>query len=71
MSSRFVHVGKEAKDHGEGGLIVGAALKGKRVIVVDDVISAGTAIRQSMKILSANGATPTGVVVALDRQASV
>ena len=58
---------KEAKDHGEGGLIVGAPLKG-RVLIVDDVITAGTAIRESMQILTANGATPAGVVIALDRQ---
>jgi len=58
---------KEAKDHGEGGLIVGAPLKG-RVLIVDDVITAGTAIRETMQILTAHGATPAGVVIALDRQ---
>ena len=58
---------KEAKDHGEGGLIVGAPLKG-RVLIVDDVISAGTSIRESWEIIRANGATPCGVVIALDRQ---
>jgi orotate phosphoribosyltransferase len=58
---------KEAKDHGEGGLIVGSPLEG-RVLVVDDVITAGTAIREVMEILDANGATCAGIVVAVDRQ---
>ena len=58
---------KEAKDHGEGGSIVGAPLQG-RVLIVDDVITAGTAIRETMQILTAHGATPAGVVIALDRQ---
>ena len=58
---------KEAKDHGEGGLIVGAPLQG-RVLIVDDVITAGTAIRETMAILAAHKATPAGVVIALDRQ---
>ncbi|MGB5063240.1 MAG: orotate phosphoribosyltransferase [Candidatus Competibacter sp.] len=58
---------KEAKDHGEGGMIVGAPLKG-RVLIVDDVITAGTAIRETMAILAAHGATPAGVLIALDRQ---
>ncbi|MBL8247731.1 MAG: orotate phosphoribosyltransferase [Candidatus Competibacter sp.] len=58
---------KEAKDHGEGGLIVGAPLKG-RVLIVDDVITAGTAIRETMQILNAHGAIPAGVIIALDRQ---
>jgi orotate phosphoribosyltransferase len=58
---------KEAKDHGEGGLIVGAPLKG-RALIVDDVITAGTAIRETMHILTAHGATPAGVVIALDRR---
>ena len=58
---------KDAKDHGEGGLIVGAPLKG-RVLIVDDVITAGTAIRETMQILAAHSATPAGVVIALDRQ---
>ncbi|QGX40426.1 orotate phosphoribosyltransferase [Permianibacter aggregans] len=57
---------KEAKAHGEGGNIVGAALAG-RVLIVDDVITAGTAIRETMALLQAQGATPAGVVVALDR----
>jgi len=58
---------KEAKDHGEGGVIVGAALTG-RVLIVDDVISAGTSVRESVEIIQAAGATPAGVVIALDRQ---
>ena len=58
---------KEAKDHGEGGSIVGAPLKG-RVLIVDDVITAGTAIRESIDIIRQAGATPTAIVLALDRQ---
>ncbi len=58
---------KEAKDHGEGGAIVGHPLEG-RVLIIDDVITAGTAIRESMDILKAQGAEPAGVVIALDRQ---
>jgi orotate phosphoribosyltransferase len=58
---------KEVKDHGEGGIIVGSPLKGK-VLIIDDVISAGTSVRESIDIISAQGATPTGVIIALDRQ---
>ena len=58
---------KEAKDHGEGGSIVGHPLEG-RIMIIDDVITAGTAIRESMDIINAQGATPAGVVIALDRQ---
>ncbi|MEO5342836.1 MAG: orotate phosphoribosyltransferase [Gammaproteobacteria bacterium SHHR-1] len=58
---------KEAKDHGEGGNIVGHALSG-RVLIIDDVITAGTAIRESMDIIQAQQARPAGVVIALDRQ---
>ena len=58
---------KESKDHGEGGLIVGSPLKG-RVLIVDDVITAGTAIRDSIEIIRAAGAHPAGVLLALDRQ---
>lgn len=58
---------KEAKDHGEGGTIVGAALQG-RVLVIDDVITAGTAIREVMYIIGQAGASAAGVVVALDRE---
>jgi orotate phosphoribosyltransferase len=58
---------KEAKDHGEGGTIVGSPLKG-RVLIVDDVITAGTAIRESIDIIQAAGAQHVGVLLALDRQ---
>jgi orotate phosphoribosyltransferase len=58
---------KETKDHGEGGVLIGAPLQG-RVLIVDDVISAGTAIRESLVLIRANGATPAGVLIALDRQ---
>jgi orotate phosphoribosyltransferase len=58
---------KEAKDHGEGGNTVGSPLKG-RVLIVDDVITAGTAIRESIDLIEAAGATPAGVLLALDRQ---
>jgi orotate phosphoribosyltransferase len=58
---------KEAKSHGEGGSIVGHALEGQ-ILIIDDVITAGTAIRESMDIIEAEGAKPAGVVIALDRQ---
>jgi orotate phosphoribosyltransferase len=58
---------KEAKDHGEGGQIVGSPLRG-RVLIVDDVITAGTAIRESIDLIIAAGAQPAGVLLALDRQ---
>ena len=58
---------KEAKDHGEGGVIVGHALEG-RVMIIDDVISAGTSVRESVEIIQGEKATPAGVVIALDRQ---
>ena len=58
---------KEAKDHGEGGTIVGAPLAG-RVLIVDDVISAGTSVRESVDIIRGQGATPAGVAIAIDRQ---
>ena len=57
---------KEAKDHGEGGTLVGAPLAG-RVAILDDVISAGTSVRESVEIIRAHGATPSAVVIALDR----
>jgi orotate phosphoribosyltransferase len=57
---------KEAKDHGEGGSIVGCALHG-RVLIVDDVITAGTSVRESVELIRSAGATPIGVLVALDR----
>jgi len=58
---------KEAKAHGEGGSVIGAPLAG-RVLVVDDVITAGTAIRQSLELIHASGATAAGVLIAIDRQ---
>ena len=58
---------KEAKDHGEGGMIVGATLRG-RVLIIDDVISAGTSVRESIDLITQHGATPCGVAIALDRQ---
>jgi orotate phosphoribosyltransferase len=57
---------KEAKDHGEGGMTVGAPLKG-RVLIIDDVISAGTSVRESVDIIRGAGARPAGVLIALDR----
>jgi orotate phosphoribosyltransferase len=63
----FAYNRKEAKDHGEGGTLVGAPLKG-RVLIVDDVMSAGTAARESIAIIRAAGATPHAVAIALDRQ---
>lgn len=59
---------KEAKDHGEGGTLIGAPLAGRRVLIVDDVITAGTAIREALAIIRAAGGIPAGIVVALDRQ---
>lgn len=58
---------KEAKDHGEGGVLVGAPVRG-RVLIIDDVISAGTSVRESIELIRAAGATPCGVAIALDRQ---
>jgi orotate phosphoribosyltransferase len=63
----FAYNRKEAKSHGEGGSIVGRPLAG-RVLIIDDVITAGTAIRESIEIIRAAGATPAGVALALDRQ---
>ncbi|HJU70944.1 MAG TPA: orotate phosphoribosyltransferase [Paucimonas sp.] len=57
---------KEAKDHGEGGIMIGAPLRG-RVVIVDDVISAGTSVRESVDMIRAAGATPCAVLIALDR----
>ena len=62
---------KEAKDHGEGGTIVGAPLKGKRVVVVDDVMTAGTALREAVQIIKAQGGEVVGVVLLLTRQERV
>jgi orotate phosphoribosyltransferase len=63
----FAYNRKEAKDHGEGGSLVGAPLKG-RVLIVDDVMSAGTAARESIALIRAAGAVPHAVAIALDRQ---
>jgi orotate phosphoribosyltransferase len=63
----FAYNRKETKDHGEGGTLVGAPLRG-RVLIVDDVMSAGTAVRESISIIEAAGATPHAVLIALDRQ---
>ncbi len=63
----FAYNRKEAKDHGEGGTLVGAPVKG-RVLIIDDVISAGTSVRESIQMIEAAGATPCGVSIALDRQ---
>ena len=63
----FAYNRKEAKDHGEGGTLVGAKVAG-RVLIVDDVISAGTSVRESISMIQAAGATPCGVAIALDRQ---
>ena len=57
---------KEAKDHGEGGTVIGASLKG-RVLVIDDVITAGTSVRESVELIRREGAQPAGVLIALDR----
>ena len=63
----FAYNRKEAKDHGEGGNLVGAPVRG-RVLIIDDVISAGTSVRESITLIQAAGAQPCGVVIALDRQ---
>ena len=62
---------KEAKAHGEGGTLIGAPLAGRKVLIVDDVITAGTAIREALSIIAAAGGTPAGIVIALDRQERV
>ena len=62
----FAYNRKEAKDHGEGGVLVGAPLQG-RVLIIDDVISAGTSVRESVRLIEAAGAVPAGVAIALDR----
>jgi len=63
----FAYNRKEAKDHGEGGTLVGAPVRG-RVLIIDDVISAGTSVRESIGMITAAGATPVAVTIALDRQ---
>ena len=67
VNKPFAYNRKEAKDHGEGGTLVGAPLAG-RVLIVDDVISAGTAVRESIALIRAAGAVPHAVAIALDRQ---
>ena len=67
VDTPFAFNRKEAKDHGEGGTIVGSPLKG-RVLIVDDVITAGTSVRESVELIRAAGATPAGVIIALDRK---
>ena len=62
---------KEAKAHGEGGSLIGAPLDGRRVLIVDDVITAGTAIREALAIIRDSGGIPAGIVIALDRQEAV
>jgi orotate phosphoribosyltransferase len=62
----FAYNRKEAKDHGEGGALVGAPLAG-RVLIVDDVLTAGTAVNEALGVISSRGATPAGVVISLDR----
>ena len=63
----FAYNRKEAKDHGEGGTLVGAPLRG-RVVIIDDVVSAGTSVRESLALIQGAGAQPVGVTIALDRQ---
>ncbi|WP_421717335.1 orotate phosphoribosyltransferase [Algiphilus sp.] len=65
---QFAYNRKEVKDHGEGGQLVGAAPRGRRVVIVDDVLTAGTALRQSVEMLRAEGAEPVAAMIALDRQ---
>ncbi len=67
MNKPYCFNRKEAKDHGEGGVIVGAELQG-RVLIIDDVITAGTAIREAVEILQSNNAELSGIAVAMDRQ---
>ena len=67
VNKPFAYNRKEAKDHGEGGSLVGAPLQG-RVLIIDDVMSAGTAARESIALIKAAGATPHAVAIALDRQ---
>jgi orotate phosphoribosyltransferase len=62
---------KEIKAHGEGGSLIGAPLRGRRVLIVDDVITAGTAIREALAIIRDGGGTPAGIAIALDRQERV
>jgi orotate phosphoribosyltransferase len=66
-NTAYAYNRKEVKDHGEGGTLVGAPLAG-RVLIIDDVITAGTSVRESMELIRAAGATPAAVLIALDRQ---
>lgn len=66
INAPYAYNRKEAKDHGEGGILVGAPLQGK-VLIIDDVISAGTSVRESVQIIQQFGASPAGVAIALDR----
>ncbi|KAG8719599.1 orotate phosphoribosyltransferase [Ceratobasidium sp. 394] len=68
ISTSFAYNRKEAKDHGEGGNLVGGSLSGKRVLVLDDVITAGTAVREALDAVKLAGGVVVGVVVALDRE---
>ena len=67
LNKPFAYNRKETKNHGEGGVLVGAPVAG-RVLIIDDVISAGTSVRESIEIIRAAGGTPSGVAIALDRQ---
>jgi len=67
IDTGYAYNRKEAKDHGEGGQLVGATMDNKRVLIIDDVITAGTAIRESYDMLKGVNAQPVGVVIALDR----
>ena len=67
VNVEFTYNRKEVKDHGEGGQLVGASMTNKRVLIIDDVITAGTAIRESYDLLTSVNAIPMGVVIALDR----
>ncbi|MBV8062791.1 MAG: orotate phosphoribosyltransferase, partial [Nevskia sp.] len=64
----FAYNRKEAKDHGEGGLLVGAEVRDRRALIVDDVLTAGTALRESCALLRQAGAVPVAAITALDRQ---
>ena len=71
ISIGFAYDRKEAKDHGEGGKMVGAEVRGKQVLILDDVMTAGTAVRQSIDLITREGGTVVGVVMLLDREEKV